>query len=340
MFTKRILSAVLAVVLMSANVAVAATPQYEYVPGYGMMPLPQDENYQPQAVDNSGTFGLSVNDFRYMCMDTGGKWDIVSGRHVCYCPAGEFNYPFGCPKVVTVVQENHYYEPGPGGYVPEGSQQQAQFQQQAQPQNSHGTHGNYDNYGNHGNHNPLPDKSYWDTAGHPDEYYIRVLTRLGIIEGYPDGSFRPDQPVTRAEMAKMALMSAKLTPVPCDEDRFRFFSDLDTWQAPWVNAGYRMDIIEGYSGYHSGVRLFKPNNHVNRAEGVKLVLASFGKRPLDFDKISFVDVHDWMVRWVEDAYRIGLINDSPGMRFYPAMPMTRAKAARVIVKMLQYAGDI
>lgn len=333
------LSVVLIQILMSANMAFASTPQYEYVPGYGMMPLPQDENYQPQAVDNSGTFGLSVDDFRYMCMDTGGEWDVVSGRHLCYCPGGEFNYPFGCPEVITVVEDSHYSENASsrGETAKPQSQNQSGLTAQTQPDNSP----QYNHETQYENHNlSHSNRSYWDTAGHSDEYYIKELTRLGIIEGYPDGSFRPDQPVTRAEMAKMSLMSAKLTPVPCDENRNRFFADLDTWQAPWINAGYRMDILEGYTGYHSGVRLFKPNNHVNRVEGVKLVLASFGRRPLDLDKISFTDVDDWMVPWIEDAYRIGLIDDTHGMKFYPASYMTRGMAARVIVRMLQYSGDI
>jgi hypothetical protein len=324
MIAKKILNLFLSLVLvatLTTGSALASSPQYEYVPGYGMMPLPQDEDYTPQAVDNSGTFGLSVDDFRYMCMDTGGEWDVVSGRHICYCPAGEFNYPFGCPEVVTVSEENHYpeYPEYPDYDAPEYNE--PDYEPYDPPENHYGV-------------------NFWDIGGHPDQYYIKELAGQGIIEGYPDGSFRPDQPVTRAEMAKMSLMAAKLETLPCDEDRNRFFVDLDSWQAPWVNAGYRMDIIEGYSGYNAGVRLFKPNRYVNRAEGVKLVLASFGRRPLDFEKISFVDVYDWMVPWIEDAYRIGLIDDTPGMRFYPAEPMTRGMAAKVLVRMLQYSGDI
>ena len=141
-------------------------------------------------------------------------------------------------------------------------------------------------------------------------------------------------------MAKMVLMAAKLETLPCDNDRSRFFADLDGWEAPWVNAGYRMDIIEGYSGASDGIRLFKPNNYVNRVEGVKLVLAAFGREPLDIWKTSYADVFDWMIPWVEDAYRIGLIDKPSNGRFYPGDMMTRGMASKVIVKMLQYSGDI
>jgi len=169
---------------------------------------------------------------------------------------------------------------------------------------------------------------------------VLELVDLGIIEGYPDGTFKPDQPVTRAEMVKMAMKAAGVTPISGDQERNRFFTDLDNWQAQWVNAAYRLDIVEGFSGYNSGVRLYKPNTWVNRVEGVKLVLASFGRLPHDLEKSSFRDSEGWMVPWLEDAYRIGLIDADYTGRFYPADPMTRGTAAKVIVKMLQYSGDI
>lgn len=299
---------------MTGVVPVVQAATYEYIEGYGMVEVMESEDEYPYpSVDNSGTFGLSVENFRYMCTYTGGEWDVVNGRHVCYCPAGEFNYPFGCPAVVDPVYPVYPEEPTYPEYAP-------------QPQ-------------------PQPDDDYyyngfWDTEGSEYEWYIEVLAGRGIIKGYGDGSFRPNAPVTRAEMAKMVLMAANLETLPCDEERTRFFTDLDSWQAPWVNAGYRMDIIEGYSGGNDGVRLFKPNNYVNRVEGVKLVLAAFGRKPLDIWKTSYTDVYDWMVPWVEDAFRIGLIDRPANGRFYPGENMTRGMAAKVIVKMLQYAGDI
>lgn len=299
--------------LASSMPTTLASTSYEYIPGYGMVEVEEMDSYPTPSVDNSGTFGLSVEDFRYMCDYTGGEWDVVSGRHVCYCPEGEFNYPFGCPAVTYPEPDYDYGYDDDYGYEDDY----------------------YDDYDDDYYYN-----GFDDIGGHPYERYIEELASLGIIKGYSDGSFRPNAPVTRAEMAKMVLMAANLEPLECDEDRNRFFTDLDSWQAPWVNAGYRMDIIEGYSGYNDGVRLFKPNNYVNRVEGVKLVIASFGRKPLDIWKTSYTDVYDWMVPWIEDAYRIGLIDGPSNGRFYPGDPMTRGMAAKVIVKMLQYSGDI
>jgi hypothetical protein len=286
----------------------------------------------PHEVENDGLFGMEADEFRQMCVDTGGEWDIVSGRHVCYCESGgEFNYPYGCPEggLQDMLPPLEEYYPG---------------DEYGNNNDSYNNGGSYNdqNYDDEQNYYPPVQEIpvFYDLHGHWAEGYIYQLAMLGIISGYPDGTFRPEQPVSRAEMLKMCMMAAGVMPIPGDEDRNRFYSDLDNWQAPWVNAAYRMDIADGYTGPYSGIRLFKPNNPVNRAEAVKLVLTSFGRYPINYDKITYTDVTGWMIGWVEDAYRIGLIGDEPNQRFYPGRNMTRAEAAKIIVKMLQYAGDI
>jgi len=331
MSISKIFSSLLLVPLLvlSMVVTVHASISYEYIDGYGMVEVENMDSYPTPSVDNSGTFGLSVEGFRHMCMQTGGDWDVVSGRHVCYCPQGkEFNYPFGCPAVEAIPAL-----PAPTPPVSPTPVPATPTPVPATPTPDYNENGQNGEYKYNG---------FRDIEGHRYQWYIEKLASLGIIKGYEDGTFRPDSPVSRAEMAKMVLMAAKLETLPCDNDSARFFADLDSWQAPWVNAGYRMDIIEGYGASESGVRLFKPNNYVNRVEGVKLVLAAFGRTPSGYEKWShrYSDVYDWMTLWIEDAYRIGLIDTSPDGQFYPGDPMTRGMAAKVIVKMLQYAGDI
>lgn len=301
-----------AALLLLAFAITAPTALADDLQVFEYLPIQATQVLYPTLVDNSGTFGMSVDDFRDLCDDTDGEWDVVNGRHVCYCWEGDFDYLEGCPLVEYYYDDDDYYYYDDYYYDDD----------------------DYDRY------RPNDRNKFYDLAGHPDEYYVLKLVDLGIIEGYLDGTFRPDQPVTRAEMVKMTMMAAKVTPINGDEDRNRFFADLDTWQAPWINAAYRLDIVEGFSGYNSGIRLYKPNTWVNRVEGVKLVLASFGRLPHDLEKTSFVDSEGWMVPWLEDAYRIGLIDSDYTGRFYPADPMTRGTAARVIVKMLQYSGDI
>jgi hypothetical protein len=51
-----------------------------------------------------------------------------------------------------------------------------------------------------------------DVTGNWAEPFIKVLVEKGIIAGYPDGSFRPDQPVTRAEFAALLTKAFSLAP--------------------------------------------------------------------------------------------------------------------------------
>jgi len=317
---KTILTVFAVAIVSSIFIAQSAyAAEYEYIPGAGIVPTGETSSV-PTGVNNDGLFGMEVKDFRLMCYDTGGEWDVVAGRHICYCPAGEdFTFPYGCPIVVAkdhYDDGNDYYYDGDDYYYYYGGDDDNDYDS--------------DHYYNSGN------GDYWDIDDHWAREYIIELSRRGIIRGYSDGSFRPDNPVTRAEMTKMVLMAAHTRLLRGDTLRTRFFADLDNWQAVWINAAFRNDIVEGYTGPAAGIRNFKPNNYVNRVEGIKLVLAAFGRRPLDFEKASFRDVEEWMIPWVEDAYRIGLIKDTHDMRFCPADNMTRGMAAAVIVRMMNY----
>ena len=60
-------------------------------------------------------------------------------------------------------------------------------------------------------------RTFSDIEGHWAEGYIRLATGNGWLEGYPNGSFRPDQYITRAET--MTMINRVLGRVPATEDR-------------------------------------------------------------------------------------------------------------------------
>lgn len=86
----------------------------------------------------------------------------------------------------------------------------------------------------------------------------------GIIHGYGDGLFRPDQRVTRAELVKIFLLAAgyelpKLVSYS--------FSDVPeyAWYYPYVSYAFSLSIVEGYAD-----GLFRPDQKVTRAEAAKI----------------------------------------------------------------------
>lgn len=179
------------------------------------------------------------------------------------------------------------------------------------------------------NNLPYPE----DIDGHWAEIYVRRLYDLCIVEGYADGKFRPNQAITRAEMLKMGLLGGGIAPNPgCyDNDCGSPFYDLDEWQGPWVRSAYDHNIVEGYA-----YNRFAPNQHITRAEAVKVVLSTYNIAPLNVSESFFKDVNGWETGWVEKARVIGLVQGIGNGNFDPHRPITRAEAAKIIVKMIEY----
>lgn len=88
---------------------------------------------------------------------------------------------------------------------------------------------------------------------------IIKLSKLGIISGYSDGSYRPQNEVTRAELSKIIYLTIGLGRV----DDESVFDDVESgaWYADYVNALYQAGIING-----TGERVFSPDEKVTRQD--------------------------------------------------------------------------
>lgn len=171
-----------------------------------------------------------------------------------------------------------------------------------------------------------------DIDGHWAEIYIRRLYDLCILEGYADGTFRPQQNITRAELTKMALYAAGIKPNPgCyDADCGSPFMDLDMWQGSWIRPAWDRHIVQGYSASR-----FAPNKSITRAEATKVILAAYGFGPLNTGKSFFNDVSGWSTGWIEQAHELGIVQGIGNGNFDPERPITRAEAAKIIAKSIE-----
>jgi len=78
--------------------------------------------------------------------------------------------------------------------------------------------------------------------------YIIKLAEAGVVSGYPDGTFRPDQTVTRVQFAKMLLLAMGKKP-SSDYAVLAGFSDYGTyagWELPWLAAAVQEHMLAGY----------------------------------------------------------------------------------------------
>lgn len=157
---------------------------------------------------------------------------------------------------------------------------------------------------------------------------IKNLGDRGIINGYPDGTFKPDQAITRAELAKMVGKAIGYQPV--NESKL---PDIDGhWAASYMNALAEKKVMNSFNDGN-----FQPERTVNRAQ-----LTTFIARILNLAKpeekfgqdwsASFVDVPNdhWAFRYIEISNKFGLLPPEYKTQFHPDQAVTRAEAAWMI----------
>lgn len=167
------------------------------------------------------------------------------------------------------------------------------------------------------------EEDYW--ARRPIEY----LATLGIFSGFPDGSFKPEAPITRAEIAAL-LVNAKEYPLIRTETEM--FSDLP--HGHWAESHIRAAIERGLiGGYPTGK--FEPNRYVSRAEGV-VILTKFADLHVEeiVPEKPFPDVKTshWAAREIYAAKHNDLLRYLAGKKFEPEKKITRAEVAEIISK--------
>ena len=119
---------------------------------------------------------------------------------------------------------------------------------------------------------------FTDIDGHWAKDAILIMSSLGIVKGYDDGSFCPENKITRAEFATMISRFEKVQKLDMNTN----FYDVteDHWAYDTINYARYMGWI---SGYDDGS--FKPNNPITRAEAITIVNRILG-RAGDVTKIN------------------------------------------------------
>lgn len=104
---------------------------------------------------------------------------------------------------------------------------------------------------------------------------VSSLANMGAISGYEDGTFRPNEPITRAELASMAVRFYEAFEAEYEEGTF-LDVDGDEWYADAIAAAEELGIL---GGYPDGT--VRPNNNITRAETCAIVNRVLERRPHD-----------------------------------------------------------
>ncbi len=174
--------------------------------------------------------------------------------------------------------------------------------------------------------------AFFDMQGHWGEKYAKVLSDKKIINGYEDGSFKPENNVTRAEIAKMLVTGFSIG----GTNAFAFTDvSADSWYASFVARASAAGIVTGYDGK------FNPDGNLTRQDAALMVFRVLEKiKELPKTSATFKDeakISDYASNAVKVLGAIKVLNGDTNGNFNPASPITRAEIAAVICRALDWA---
>ena len=171
------------------------------------------------------------------------------------------------------------------------------------------------------------------SSSHWANEYIEELASKNIIGGYDDGTFKPNNSVTREEFVKMIIGAAGLLSL----DKECNFADVpnNAWYYDYVASAYATGIISGVddAAFGIGTNITRQDVAVIAAR----VLAYLGKTPTATTETTLTDV-DTVADYATDSVKllnsIGIINGYDDGSFMPNNTLTRAEAATIICKLI------
>ncbi|WP_338553707.1 S-layer homology domain-containing protein [Paenibacillus sp. KS-LC4] len=178
--------------------------------------------------------------------------------------------------------------------------------------------------------------TFSDSSNHWGNKSISIAVKLGIVNGYQDGTFHPNASVTRAEFA--AMISRAFALETDSKSSISFNDTASSWASTYINTLAAKGIVMGYVDGS-----FKPDETISRAEMVAILA-----RLLDFSKLaagnpaSFEDINNdyWAKEVIQQASSAQLIQGVSAQRFEPNTSGSRAEALTIILRALESNSSI
>jgi hypothetical protein len=165
------------------------------------------------------------------------------------------------------------------------------------------------------------DKRFWA------ETEISYLIQQGMISGYSDGTFRPNDPITRGQVAGMMVQALKLDLKNRPNPEFKDVSEKSYYYSA-IAAVADEGIIRGSNGE------FRPGDHVTRAQMAAILRRAFGYK-LEFNQL-FIDVEKtyWAFGDINSIATNGITWGKSGHVFEPGELTTRAQFSVFLARAL------
>jgi hypothetical protein len=164
---------------------------------------------------------------------------------------------------------------------------------------------------------------------------IRLTTeRIAYIQGFPDGTFRPNIGLTRAEVASMifALLISDYKMLPVEGTHIDVLDG--AWYAQAINYLTQAGVLFGY-----GDGTFRPNQIISRAEITALMARIFGIYANGFAMFNDVSGH-WASDYISAANEYGMVQGRPDGSFDPNNGVTRAEGVALFERAFGRTPDV
>jgi len=156
-----------------------------------------------------------------------------------------------------------------------------------------------------------------------------IQDHIWYIQGYPDGSVRPESSITRAEISMILwrLLDSNAKHAP----QIGRFVDVQSfaWYAQAVNYLANRDVLRGYPD-----GTFRPDNPVTRAELTAIMSRFFDLDNNGVNNFSDVEVNHWAVHYINNAHNRGWVTGFGDGTFRPNNSTTRAEAVTIVNRVL------
>ncbi len=181
------------------------------------------------------------------------------------------------------------------------------------------------------NPNTMKIASITDIQNHWAKKSIDYLVNKKILNGYPDGTFKPNNYISREEAVKIIVLALNKEPKQDQKSKFPDVAE-GFWAEEYINVAKDENIITGYPDGQFGL-----GTNLKRGEMAAILVRSFGLKPTNAQgSLPFSDVEKghWAYKDILTLYQQGVVKGYPDGTYGPESTITRAEFATFVERIL------